>query len=86
MLAGKLKQIGVVLMAAGATAVLISTGLMIASFADAQTGQPSPSALAEGLSRSLLPSTIGMPLLIAGLVTFLVGWFRGRRERRTARS
>ena len=71
-----LKQTGVLLTIIGAIALTVSTGLMMSSFHTVQTEPSSATELAEGLSLSLIPSKIGMPLFLGGLVILFVSWLR----------
>ena len=48
----------------------------------AQTSD-SAAALAEGISSSLLPASIGAPLCLAGLILVLLAWWRGREAKRS---
>lgn len=71
-----LKQTGVMLMIIGAIALSVSTGLMMLPFHVAQIEPTSATDLAKGFSFSLIPSKIGMPLFLGGLVVLLVSWLR----------
>jgi len=70
----KLKQVGSKLILLGLVALLATTAMMIAEFQN--VANVVPSELANGIQPTLIPSMIGMPLLLAGVVMFLLGWFR----------
>ena len=71
-----LKRTGLVLILAGmAGVVMTAVGMSNAYKTEASDSAP---AFAEAISDSLLPATIGTPLVLAGLILALLGWWRGR--------
>jgi hypothetical protein len=75
------KRTGLVLILGGIAGVgMTAVGMMKAYREQADISAP---ALAEGISSSLIPASIGAPLVLAGLILVLVGWWRGRRSRRS---
>ena len=77
-----LKRTGLALMLAGMVGVGMTVVGMLETF-KAQTSYSAPAALAEGISSSLLPASIGGPLFLAGLIFVLLVWWRGREEKLT---
>ncbi len=69
-----LKRTGLILMLTG----LAGTGITAIGMIETYRTQAdhSASALADGISSSLLPASIGAPLLLAGLILVVVGWWR----------
>lgn len=75
-----LKRTGWILMLAGLVGVGITAVGMIATY-KAETSY-SATGLAEGINSSMLPASIGAPLVLAGLILALLGWWRGRGAKR----
>ena len=73
-----LRQLAGILVAIGAVAMLVTLFGMITAFQSAQADL-TPVALAESLSISLIPSTLGFPRFAIGLVLFIVDWLRARK-------
>lgn len=71
-------------MITGAALSLITLFGMIVTFQNMQPNISASSSLAEGISASLFPSQIGGCFFVIGLVLFLVGWLRGRKDQRLA--
>ena len=77
-----LKRTGWILILCG----LIGVGFTAAAMMTIGPGEgiDSPPALAEAISGTLAPATIGALLAFAGLIIVLLGWWRGRpRKRKT---
>ena len=64
---------------------LIGVGFTAAAMMTIGPGEgiDSPPALAEAISGTLAPATIGHLLALAGLVMVLLGWWRGRAMKQT---
>jgi len=76
-----LKRTGWILMLAG----LIGAAITAADIYVINTTKTigSSSALAEAISNTLVPATLGALLALAGLILVLSGWWRGRRTKHT---
>ena len=77
------KRIGLSLIALGMLLYLATAALMIYAF-DGVGRQPNSdaSALAETISSSVIPGAVGVPLVVVGLIVFIIGYFEDRIERR----
>ena len=64
---------------------LAGLGMTMAGMIEIYNGQTNGSApaLAEGISGSLIPASIGAPLFLAGLILVLLGWWRGLGAKRS---
>ena len=72
----RLKRTGLILLLAGMVGVAMTAAGMIGAYKEQAT--VSAKTLAEDISNSLLPATIGCPLVLAGLALFLLGWWNSR--------
>jgi len=71
-----LKRTGLVLILAGLAGVGMTAAGMINSYkTEAISSAPT---LAEAISDSMVPASIGAPLVLAGLILIVHGWWRGR--------
>ena len=77
------KRIGLSLIGLGMLLYMVTAALMIYAF-DSVGRQPNSdaSALAETISSSVIPGGVGVPLVVVGLIVFLIGYFEDRVERR----
>lgn len=77
------KRIGLSLIALGIFLYMATAALMIYAF-DGVGRQPNSdaSALAETISSSVIPGAVGVPLVVVGLIVFIIGYFEGRVDRR----
>ena len=75
----RLKLIGLLLILAGLVGVGITAADMSAIYS-AETGDSAP-ALAEAISGTMVPATVGVLLALVGVVLVLCGWWRGRRAK-----
>jgi len=71
-----LKRTGITLLLAGTAGLGITMTGMLRTY-QTQAGD-SATALAEGISGSLLPASIGSLLFLAGLIMVLLAWWYGR--------
>jgi hypothetical protein len=76
-----LKRTGWILMLAGLIVAAITVADIYVINTTATIG--SSPALAEAISNTLAPATIGSLLALAGLILVLSGWWRGRRTKQT---
>ncbi len=72
----RLQRSGLILLLAGMVGVAMTAAGMIGAYKEQAT--VSATTLAEDVSNSLLPATIGCPLVLAGLALFLLGWWNSR--------
>lgn len=77
------KRIGLSLIALGMLLYMVTAAWMSYAFGGV-VRQPSvdPAALAETTNSSLIPGGVGVPLVVVGLIVFLIGYFEDRVERR----
>ena len=77
------KRIGLSLIALGMLLYLATAAWMVYAF-DGVARQPSvdPAAVAETTNNSLIPGGVGVLLVVAGLIVFIIGYFEDRIERR----
>ena len=75
--AKRLKLIGLLLILAGLVGVGI-TAVDINGIDTSETNNSAP-ALAEAISGTLVPATVGSLLALAGVILVLSGWWRGRQ-------
>ena len=77
------KRIGLSLIGLGMLLYMVTAALMIYAF-DSVGRQPNSdaSALAETISSSVIPGGVGVPLVVVGLIVFIIGYFEDRIERR----
>ena len=83
----RLKRTGVILILAGMIGVVITIAGMIGAFRKASsTGSTlSPEDYAKDIAGALLPVAIGSPLILAGLVLVLLGWWRAHSTEAASR-
>lgn len=76
-----LKRTGWILILCG----LVGVGITAAEMMTIRSGETieSPPVLAEAISGTLAPATIGALLALAGLIMVLLGWWRGRPRKQT---
>ena len=74
-----LNRIGSILILCGLVGVVIT----VAEMMTVRSGETidSASALAEAISATLAPASIGALLVLVGMIMVLLGWWRGRPEK-----
>jgi len=77
------KRIGLSLIALGMLLYMATAALMFYAFSDvARNPNPSASAFAETINSSIIPGAVGIPLVVVGLIVFIIGFFEGHIDRR----
>jgi len=75
------KRIGLSLIALGMLLYMATAAMMFYAFSGV-VRQPNPAAFAETINSSLIPGAVGVPLVVVGLIVFIIGFFEGHVDRR----